>query len=192
MIELSDYRARRKGYLSNPQNGYLDLSRMILPSSRSSDAIARELCTNTTITSLKLGNHIGAEGMQTIANALRVNATLTTLNFVGPKQSKCVVNSVAHAVIEALRVNHTLTSVCLGDGISPVNFLEIKELLARQPIRHAKRLMPCFILCMLCMDKRLPTQVYRVIFSHLIELKPLPLQSARVNVMPPNPTVVWV
>ncbi|KJE97751.1 hypothetical protein, variant [Capsaspora owczarzaki ATCC 30864] len=75
-------------------------------------AIAEALKVNKTLTSLNLGwNQIGSDGAQEIAEALKVNTTLTKLYL----ESNEIANAGALAIAEALKVNRTLTELYLRD-----------------------------------------------------------------------------
>ncbi|KJE95579.1 hypothetical protein CAOG_06019 [Capsaspora owczarzaki ATCC 30864] len=76
-------------------------------------AIAEALKVNRTLTDLNLNvNLIGDAGAQAIAEALKVNTTLTVL-FLGGTQ---IGDIGALAIAEALKVNTTLTALSLGNN----------------------------------------------------------------------------
>ncbi|KAL1512428.1 hypothetical protein AB1Y20_005683 [Prymnesium parvum] len=97
--------------------------------------IAEALKTNATLTSLHLHNsNIGGEGAAHIAEALKTNATLTSLHLEGNEIGD---EGAAH-IAEALKTNATLTSLNLR-GAPPL----------RRRDRHATRptaLRPCLAL----------------------------------------------
>lgn len=73
--------------------------------------IADALKINSTVTSLNLcSNLINDEGAKALAEALKVNATLTTLNLGGNR----ITEEGAKAVAEALKINKTLVTLYLS------------------------------------------------------------------------------
>ncbi|XP_004343277.1 hypothetical protein CAOG_07418 [Capsaspora owczarzaki ATCC 30864] len=77
-------------------------------------AIAEALKVNTKLTSLNLwSNQLGEAGAQAIAVALKVNKTLTALDL----QLNQLGDAGAQAIAEALKVNTTLTWLSLNDNL---------------------------------------------------------------------------
>ncbi|KAG0014464.1 hypothetical protein BGZ82_001746 [Podila clonocystis] len=73
--------------------------------------LAEALKTNSTLTTLDLeGNSIGENRAQALAEALKTNSTLTTLNL----SSNAIGENGAQALAEALKTNSTLTTLDLG------------------------------------------------------------------------------
>ncbi|KAL1520434.1 hypothetical protein AB1Y20_022017 [Prymnesium parvum] len=89
--------------------------------------IAEALKTNATLTSLDLAaNDIGAEGAAHIAEALKTNTTLTSLHLYG---NKIEAEGAAH-IAEALKTNATLTSLHLyGNNIGAEGAAHVAEAL---------------------------------------------------------------
>ncbi|KJE97587.1 hypothetical protein, variant [Capsaspora owczarzaki ATCC 30864] len=91
----------------------LDLDRIRIGGAEA-QAIAEALKVNTKLTSLNLwSNQLGEAGAQAIAVALKVNKTLTALDL----QLNQLGDAGAQAIAEALKVNTTLTWLSLNDNL---------------------------------------------------------------------------
>ncbi|CAE7347373.1 NLRC3 [Symbiodinium sp. KB8] len=89
------------------------------------EAIAEALRTNSTLTSINLrGNNIGDEGAEAIAEALKTNSTLTRIQLA----FNSIGSEGGKAICEALKSNSTLTSINLeGNVISLQVLAEIEK-----------------------------------------------------------------
>ena len=84
-----------------------------LDAAQGNQSLAEALKTNTTLTSIDLNeNPISAEGTQALAEALKTNTTLTSINL------ECIniADEGAQALAEALKTNTTLTSIYLDSN----------------------------------------------------------------------------
>ncbi len=90
----------------------MDLGRNSI-SDGGAQAIADVLKTNNTLTTLNLGwNSISGEGAQAIARSFKKNSTLTNLNL---RNISSISDEGAQAIVEALKPNKTLRKLVWYD-----------------------------------------------------------------------------